>query len=105
MFGKNNKSGLDTNPTRQYIKRKYDTDPAFREKVIFYNRLTDLRDMKDKLRNSISFTKAVKIGHSAHVTLPRSWVGKNVLVVNDEFFRQFRSLKGFEKLEIDKLCK
>lgn len=69
-----------------YHSKRYQNDPAFRERIKLANRLNELRKFNDLIRGTMVVADAVPIGNSSHVVLPKVWLGKKVLVVDTAFF-------------------
>jgi len=69
-----------------YHTKRYQNDPAFRERVKLANRLNELRKFNDIIKSTMVVADAVPTGNSSHVVLPKVWRGKKVLVVDTDFF-------------------
>lgn len=75
-----------TKEMNEYIKKRYKDDPHFRERVLFYNRVSALRVVANNIKSMLVMGEVKVHGNSGRINTPKDWIGKCVIVLRKDFF-------------------
>ncbi len=73
---------------RKYHREYYQRTPRQQEIVKAYGKLRKIKKSVEQIKDMILVKTAKPTGHSAYLTLPKSWLNKEVLVIDVKLFEK-----------------
>lgn len=73
---------------RKYQREYYRRTPRQQEIVKMYDKLKKVKKSIEGIRDMVMVRGTKKMGNACRVSLPKSWLGKEVLVIDTKLFEK-----------------
>ena len=74
--------------SRKYQREYYRRTPRQQEIMKTYDRLKKVKNSIEKIRDMVMVKRTKKMSNACHITLPKSWLDREVLVIDIKLFEK-----------------